>query len=114
VLLLAPGGRSAGNSLVACDGLVTPAACGAGTSSVPAADGVYFNVSTGGGNRDFASVEVICSNGYDTVLTVDVPAKGTGSSQIVYPPAGPCTANQEKQMQIGKARILASITFTVT
>ena len=75
--------------------------------------GVSFTVTTGGGNRDFASVAVTCDSGYATVLTVVVPAKGTATSQVIYPPAGSCTATLEKQMQIGKARELASATFTV-
>jgi hypothetical protein len=108
-LLLAPGARPGGNSITACDGVTT--ACDVGT--VPAANGVYFTVSTGGGNRDFASVAVSCDNGYATVLTVEVPAKGTGTSQIIYPPAGACTATLEKLMQIGKAHDLGSVSFTV-
>jgi hypothetical protein len=76
--------------------------------------GVSFTVSTGGGNRDFVSVAVNCDNGYSTVLTVEVPAKGTGTSQIIYPPAGTCTADEVKLMQIGKQHPLASTTFTVS
>jgi len=51
---------------------------------------------------------------YSTVLTVAAPAKGTGTSQTIYPPASDCTADLEKPMQIGKAHILASTTFTVS
>jgi hypothetical protein len=82
--------------------------------------GVSFTVTTGGGNRDFATVAVNCwdaSNDlvYATVLTVEVPPKGTGTSQTIYPPASTCEANLEKLMQIGKARILASTgPFTVS
>jgi len=106
--LLAPAAL-AGQSIRACSGtdLTVCNAPGAAT------DGVYLSVTTGGGNRDFASVEVICAGGYDTVITVEVPAKGTGSSQVLYPPAGACTANLIKQMQIGKARVLATTTFTL-
>ena len=75
--------------------------------------GVSFTVSTGGGNRDFVSVAVDCDSGYATVLTVEVPAKGSGTSQTIYPPQGNCTADEEKLMQIGKQHILATATFTV-
>ena len=110
-LLVVPGARSGGNAITACDGVTK--ACG--VSSVTSSGGVYFTVSTGGGNRDFASVAVNCSNGYSTVLTVEVPAKGTGSSQTIYP-TGPasCTADLTKQMQIGKARVLGTVSFTVS
>jgi hypothetical protein len=77
------------------------------------ATGVSFTVTTGGGNRDFASVIVKCDSGYSTVLTVEVPAKGSGTSQVIYPPAGNCTADEAKLMQIGKQHILASTSFTV-
>jgi hypothetical protein len=76
--------------------------------------GVSFTVSTGGGNRDFVSVAVNCDSGYSTVLTVEVPAKGSGTSQVIYPPAGTCTADEVKLMQIGKQHPLASTTFTVS
>ena len=76
--------------------------------------GVAFTVSTGGGNRDFVSVAVNCDTGYSTVLTVEVPAKGSGTSQVIYPPASNCTADEEKLMQIGKQHILASVSFTVS
>jgi hypothetical protein len=109
-LLFTPGARSGGNAITACDGATN--ACG--VSSVTASGGVYFTVSTGGGNRDFASVAVNCDNGYSTVLTVEVPAKGTGSSQVIYPTApASCTADLTKQMQIGKARVLGTVSFTV-
>jgi hypothetical protein len=101
-LLLAPGARSAGASISFSPG------------SPSTASGVSFTVTAGGGNRDFVSVAVNCDNGYSTVLTVEVPAKGSGTSQVIYPPAGICTADEEKQMQIGKAHILASVSFTVT
>ncbi len=112
-LLLASSARAGGNSITACDGVTTPTTT-CGVASVPAADGVFFTVTTGGGNRDFASVAVSCDNGYATVLNVVVEPKGTGSSQTIYPPAGACTADLEKQMQIGKPRILATIAFSVT
>jgi len=99
---LASGARSGGSSIS-----VDPAA-------PTAAGGVSFTVGTGGGQRDFASVAVSCDNGYATVLTVEVPAKGAGTSQVIYPPVGSCTADLEKQMQIGKTRVLASVSFTVT
>lgn len=107
--LLAPAAL-AGQSIRACNGN-NLTSC---TAPVSAATGVYFSVTTGGGNRDFASVEVICAASYDTVITVVVPAKGTGSSQVLHPPAGQCTANLIKQMQIGKARVLATTSFTLT
>ena len=103
-LVLAPAAIPGGN------GISINAAYGPPVSS---SVGVAFDVTTGGGNREFASVEVICHDGtgtvvYDTVLTVDVPAKGTGTSQVIHPTAGTtCVANLEKQMQIGKARVLA-------
>jgi hypothetical protein len=104
-LFLAPAAISGGNSIAINPAYGPP---------VSSAAGVAFDVSTGGGNRDFASVEVICRDGagtvvYDTVLTVEVPAKGTGTSQVIYPTANTtCVANLEKQMQIGKARVLAT------
>ncbi len=81
--------------------------------------GVLFSVTTGGGNRNFASVAVSCADTagtviYATVLTVIVPAKGTGTSQTIYPPASSCTADLVKLNQIGSARVLASTSFTVT
>ena len=109
-LVLAPGARPGGGGISACDGVTK--ACG--VTTVTAAGGVYFSVSAGGGNRDFASVGVSCDNGYATTLTVAVPAKGSGTSQIIYPPAGACTATLEKQMQIGKSHDLGSVSFTVT
>jgi len=109
-LLFAPGARPGGSGIAACDGVTN--ACG--VASVPAASGVYFTVSAGGGNRDFASIEVDCADNYSTVINVIVPAKGSGTSQVVYPPAGACSATQEKQMQIGKAHQLATVSFTVT
>lgn len=79
--------------------------------------GVSFTVSTGGGNRDFASVVVNCvvdgDPVYSTVLTVSVPPKGTGTSQAIYPPASSCTADLVKLMQIGKVHLLASVSFEV-
>jgi hypothetical protein len=110
-LLVAPGARSGGSSIAVCNG-ANSATCTGGSFNT--ADGVYFTVSTGGGNRDFASVAVNCSDGYATVLTVEVPAKGTGSSQIIHPSPASCTADLEKQMQIGKAHILGSVSFTVS
>jgi hypothetical protein len=80
--------------------------------------GVYFTVTTGGGNRDFASVEVRCSDAgnvvYATVLTVSVPPKGAGTSQTIYPPASSCVAELQKRMQIGKPHVLATTSFTVS
>lgn len=91
----------------------------ANPSAPSTATGVNFTVTTGGGNRDFASVAVNCTDSsgaliYATVLTVIVPAKGTGTSQTIYPPASSCVANLEKLMQIGSARVLATVTFTVS
>jgi hypothetical protein len=114
-LLLAPGARPGGGaSIVACSGSAPPPAACVSVTTVPSSSGVYFMVTTGGGNRDFASVGVGCDNGYATVLNVEVPAKGTGTSQVVYPPAGLCTASLEKQMSIGKAHVLGTVSFTVT
>jgi hypothetical protein len=81
------------------------------------ASGVAFTVTTGGGNREFASVRVSCSDSsgevYATVLTVEVPPKSSGTSQRIYPPASDCDATLEKLMSIGKSRVLASVHFTV-
>ncbi len=99
------------------------ASAGASITANPAApttvSGVSFTVSTGGGNRDFASIAVNCSDSsgnviYATVLTVIVPAKGTATSQTIYPPVSSCVADLEKLMQIGKARVLATVSFTVS
>jgi len=80
--------------------------------------GEAFKVTAGGGNREFVSVAVSCSDGgtvvYGTVLTVEAPAKGAGTSQQIYPPQGTCTADLVKLMQIGKSRVLASVSFTVS
>jgi hypothetical protein len=50
---------------------------------------------------------------YATNRTVEVPPKGTGTSQTIYPPASSCTATLAKLMQIGKVHALASVSFTV-
>jgi hypothetical protein len=102
-LLFAPGAHPGGGSGIT----YSPA-------NPTATTGVSFTVTAGGGNRNFASVAVSCDSGYATVLNVIVPAKGSGTSQIIYPPAGSCTATQDKEMQIGKARQLASVSFTVS
>lgn len=105
-LLVAPVARSGQESIT-----VDPA-------NPTTATGVVFSVTTGGGNRDYASVAVTCSVGddvvYGTVLTVQVEPKGTGTSQRIYPPASSCTADLEKQMSIDHARVLASVSFVVT
>ena len=111
-LLIAPT-AVAGPSIGVCNGASTTT-CAAGPFN--STDGVYFAVGSGGGNRDFASVAVSCTNtGYATVLTVEVPAKGTGTSQAVHPPSGSnCTATLEKLMQIGKVHVLAGpVSFAV-
>lgn len=116
LLLAAPAALAGGNSIVACDGSNVTTCHQVGADN-PASDasGVYFEVTTGGGNRDYASVAVSCNDGaYATVLNVVVPAKGTGDSQTIYPPAGSCTASLEKQMSISKARSLATVAFEVT
>ena len=106
-LLVAPAARSGGPAITA-----NPA-------NPTTTTGVSFTVSTGGGNRDYASVAVTCKDGsgadvYGTVLNVVVPPKGTATSQTIYPPASSCVADLEKQMAIGKARVLATVSFTVT
>ena len=112
-LLFAPRALAA-PSIAVCDGASLQPTC-LSASSIPAANGLYFRVTTGGGNRNFASVIVSCDNGYGTVLTVEVPAKGTGYSQTIYPGAASCTATLAKLMQIGKTHVLAGpISFTVT
>jgi hypothetical protein len=112
-LLLAPT-AAAGQSIGVCNGASSAPACAGGPFT--STDGVFFVVGSGGGNRDFASVAINCDSGYSTVLTVEVPAKGTGYSQTIHPPTGStCTATLEKLMQIGKAHILAGpITFAVS
>ena len=59
-----------------------------------------------------------CSDGagevYATVLTVVVEPKSSGTSQTIYPPASDCTADLVKQMAIGRERVLASVSFTVS
>jgi hypothetical protein len=112
-LALAPA-AFAGPSIGVCNGASPSPACVGGTFN--STDGVYFVVGTGGGNRDFASVAVDCGSSYSTVLTVEVPPKGVGSSQTIHPPSGAhCTATLEKLMQIGKARVLAGpVAFVVS
>lgn len=112
VALLAAPTATAGPSIAVCNGTTAAPTCAPGPFTTT--DGVWFLVSTGGGNRDFASVAVSCDNGYATTIVVDVPAKGTGYSQTIHPPAGTCTATLEKPMQIGKPHVLAGpVTFTV-
>jgi hypothetical protein len=108
-------------------GLVMPASAGGGSSisyapAVPTTTtGVSFTVTTGGGNRDFASVQVVCVDladpttiVYGTTLTIQVAPKGTGTSQVIYPPVSSCTADLVKLNQIGSARVLATTSFEVT
>jgi hypothetical protein len=109
-LLLAPSARPA-PSIGVCNG-GDQLTCTGGPFTTAA--GVYFLVTSGGGNRDFASVAVSCDDGYATVLTVEVPAKGSGTSQTIHPSVSHCTADLEKQAQIGKAHILGSVSFTVS
>lgn len=115
LLLAAPAPVAAANSISYCEG----GQMGSGCPGTPTTtSGVYFTVTTGGGNRDFASIAVSCADSggtvlYSTVLTVSVAPKGTGTSQTIYPPAGSCTADLVKLNQIGSARVLASTSFTV-
>jgi hypothetical protein len=109
-----------GGLILAVSALTSVAAAGSITANPSApttTTGVYFTVTTGGGNRDFASVAVNCTDGgslvYATVLTVSVPPKGTADSQRIYPPESSCVADLVKLMQIGKARVLASVSFDV-
>jgi hypothetical protein len=113
-VLVVPAARAGSASIVACDGSVAPAACAGSAATIPAANGVYFKVTNGGGNRGYVSVEVTCDNGYGTILNVLADPKSGGTSQTVYPGAGACTANLEKQMAIGKAHVLATVSFTVS
>ncbi len=103
--------------------LASPAAARQSITYSPAGPttttGVYFTVTTGGGNRDFASVAVSCADTsgvviYATVLTITVLPKETGTSATIYPPASTCTADLVKLNQIGSARVLASTSFTVS
>jgi len=112
-LLAVPAARAAGASIVACVGTVAPAACTTSAATIPAPNGVYFNVTNGGGSRGYVSVEVTCDNGYGTLLNVLADPKSGGTSQTIFPGAGRCTANLEKQMAIGKAHVLGTVTFTV-
>jgi hypothetical protein len=48
-------------------------------------DCVAFTGVDRGANRDFASVAVSCNDGYATVLIVETPAKGIGTSQTIFP-----------------------------
>lgn len=110
-------------AIVAGSGLAVSSASAGGysislvTANPNTITGEAFNVSTGGGNREFTSVAVSCTVGadevYGTVLTVEVPPKGTGTSQTIYPPASSCKADLVKLMQIGKSRVLATVYFTV-
>jgi len=101
VLLASSPAGAAGNSL-------------ATDPSVPTTtSGVAFSVSTGG-NRNSVSVEVGCGSNYGTVVNVVLDADGNGTSQRIYPPAGSCTADLVIPKQIGRSRVLATITFSVT
>ena len=110
---LASAAAAGQQSIVACDGV-----SGCTATTIPAAHGVYFSVTTGGGNRTYASVAVECSVSgtvvYSTILNVVVEPKSEGKSPTVYPPAGSCVANLEKQMAIGRAQILGTTNFTIT
>jgi hypothetical protein len=107
LLFLLPGVASAGSAIS-----YSPA-------SPTTTTGVSFTVTTGGGNRDFTSIQVACVDTtgttiYATTLTVVVSPKGTGTSATIYPPASTCTANLVKLNQIGSARVLATTgPFTV-
>jgi len=114
---LASAAAAGQQSITACDGLSTN--CAAPASSVPASHGVYFSVTSGGGNRSYASVAVECKDAagtvvYSTVLNVLVDPKSAGHSPTIYPPASTCVADLEKQMSIGKAQILGTTTVTIT
>ena len=114
---LASAAAAGQQSMTACDGGSGNSSCGA--TSIPAANGVYFGVTSGGGNRSYASVAVECKDGagtvvYSTIVNVLVDPKSTGYSPKIYPPASNCVANLEKQMSIGKAQILATTTITIT
>jgi hypothetical protein len=110
---LASAAAAGQQSIAAFDG-----ASGIAATSIPAAHGVYFKVTTGGGNRSYASVAIECSVAgtvvYSTILNVLAEPKSGGTSQTIYPPAGSCVANLEKQMAIGKAQILGTTAFTLT
>lgn len=111
---LASAAAAGQQSIVACLGGTT--SCG--VASVTTSSGVYFSVTTGGGNRSYVSAAVECSVSgtvvYSAILNVVVEPKSLGTSQTIYPPAASCVANLEKQMAIGKAQILGTTNFTVT
>ncbi len=115
LLLAAPAPVAAANSISYCEGGEAGPGC---PGSPTTATGVYFTVTAGGGNRDFASIAVSCADSgvtvYSTVLTVSVAPKGSGISQTIYPPASRCTADLVTLNQIGSARVLASTSFTVS
>jgi hypothetical protein len=110
---LASAAAAGQQSIVAFDGVSRQPA-----DSIPHENGVYFSVTTGGGNRSYASVAVECSAAgtvvYSTVLNVLVEPKSAGTSPTIYPPVSSCVASLEKQMAIGKAQILGTTTFTIT
>ncbi len=87
---------------------------GSFSATVTPDKGVYFNV-TGGGNRTYLSVRITCDSGYSTVINVPLDADGNGTSVTVYPPPGfSCTATLEDQQAIGRSRVLATVTFTIS
>ena len=98
--LAVPVANAAGNSIVL------------GSPSPTVASGVFFKVTTSG-NRDFDEIGVVCDNGYSTRITVALDTRGAGTSGIVHPPAGSCTATLEIPKSIGRVHVLASVDFTV-
>jgi hypothetical protein len=103
---------------------LAPAASAASSLTVNPASptvssGVYFTVSGKSiGGRDFLAVEVSCTSGgaevYATRLYVALDADGNGTSTTISPPASACTAQLEAAQSIGKFKVLATASFTVS
>jgi hypothetical protein len=95
---------------------VVPVVSAAGNSitvNKPAAGGVSFTVTAGGGVKGFVQVGVDCGAPYATRLVVQLDDAGQGTSQTIFPPAGlSCTATLEQGKQIGKFHVLATTAFT--
>jgi hypothetical protein len=103
-----------GAAAIAAAVMVAPA--GAGPSSITAnaaSPGVYVTVTgkaTGG--RDFFAIAVQCDSGYTTRIFVTTE-NGAGTSQTIFPPAGPCQAELQAAQSINKFRTLETIEFEV-
>ncbi|MEO6021102.1 MAG: calcium-binding protein [Knoellia sp.] len=81
------------------------------TGNVLPDGGVSFTMQ-GASNRNFYTVRVTCGE-YSTVLNVVLGTDGMGTTQVIYPPSGTCTAILEIPKQINRPRVLATITFAI-